>query len=79
MILAFSVEEIESKPTPTQCSTASEKERWRLVQEVMRTSLEKEQASRVVGMRKLGAWMKWEQPVERKDTWIDIEIELSED
>ncbi len=56
----------------TQYESASRKERQRLVQEEVRASVEEEQTSRAVAMRQQGAWMKWEQAMERNVTWKDI-------
>lgn len=58
--------------TPTRYNTSNEKERWRLVQEEVRASVEEERASRIVAMKKQGAWMKWEQAMDQKVTWQDI-------
>ncbi len=56
----------------TQYDSASGKERQRLVQEEVQASVEEEQTSRAVAMRQQGAWMKWEQAMERSVTWMDI-------
>ncbi len=56
----------------TQYDSASRKERQRLVQEEVRASVEEERYSRAVAMRQQGAWMKWEQAMERSVTWKDI-------
>lgn len=52
--------------------TASGRERQRLVQEEVQASVEEEQTSRAVAMGQQGAWMKWEQAIERSVTWKDI-------
>ncbi len=56
----------------TRYESVSRKERQRLVQEEVRASVEEEQTSRAVAMRQQGAWMKWEQAMERSVTWKDI-------
>ena len=58
--------------TLTQYDTASRKERWKLLQEEVRASVEEERASRTVAMKQQGAWMKWEQAMEWNVTWQDI-------
>ncbi|KAK0146299.1 hypothetical protein N1851_014401 [Merluccius polli] len=52
--------------------SASGRERQRLVQEEVRASVEEERTSRAVAMRQQGAWMNWEQAMERSVTWKDI-------
>ncbi|XP_059199347.1 uncharacterized protein LOC131979398 [Centropristis striata] len=56
----------------TRFDRASGRERQRLVQEEVRASVEEERTSRAVAMRQQGAWMKWEQAMERSVTWKDI-------
>ncbi|RXN12199.1 reverse transcriptase [Labeo rohita] len=58
--------------TATRYNLASGRERQRLVEEEVRTSVEEERTSRAVAMRQQGAWMKWEQAMERNVTWKDI-------
>ncbi len=43
-----------------------------LVQEEVRALVEEERTSRAVAMRQQGAWIKWEQAMERSVTWKDI-------
>ncbi|KAK0146184.1 hypothetical protein N1851_014501 [Merluccius polli] len=52
--------------------SASGRERQRLVQEEVRASVDEERTSRAVAMRQQGAWMNWEQAMERSVTWKDI-------
>ncbi len=56
----------------TRYDSASGKERQKLVQEEVRASVEEERTSRAVAMRQQGAWMKWEQAMERSVSWKDI-------
>ncbi len=56
----------------TRYDSASGKERQRLVQEEVRASVEEERTNRAVAMRQQGAWMKWEQAMERSVTWKNI-------
>lgn len=56
----------------TRFDCASGVERQKLVQEEVRASVEEERTSRAVAMRQQGAWMKWEQAMERRVTWKDI-------
>ncbi|RXN04375.1 reverse transcriptase [Labeo rohita] len=58
--------------TANRYDLASGRERQRLVQEEVRASVEEERSSRAVAMRQQGAWMKWEQAMERNVTWKDI-------
>ncbi|XP_058485986.1 uncharacterized protein LOC131459868 [Solea solea] len=48
------------------------KDRRALIQEEVRASVEEERSSRMVGMRQQGAWMRWEQAVERKISWVEL-------
>lgn len=43
-----------------------------MVQEEVRASVEEERTSRAMAMRRQGAWMKWEQAMERSVTWKNI-------
>lgn len=56
----------------TQDDLASRRQRQRLVQEEVRASVEEEWTSRAMAMRQQGAWMKWEQAMERSVTWKNI-------
>lgn len=48
------------------------KDRRKLVQEEVPAAVEEEQAGRMVGMRQQGAWIRWEQAVERKVIWTEL-------
>lgn len=58
--------------TPNRCITASEKDRSRLVRDEVRALVEEERVSKVVAMKKQGAWMKWEQAMDQKVAWQDL-------
>lgn len=55
--------------TATRYDCASGRERQKLVQDEVRASVEEERTSRAVAMRQQGAWMRWEQAMERSVTW----------
>ncbi|XP_054626149.1 uncharacterized protein LOC129178189 [Dunckerocampus dactyliophorus] len=48
------------------------KERRRLVQEEVRAAVEETRTCKAVGMKHQGAWMRWENAVERKVTWAEL-------
>lgn len=52
--------------------TIKGKERRRLVQEEVRAVVEEERTCRTVGMRQQGAWIQWENAIERKVTWAEL-------
>lgn len=52
--------------------TIKGKERRHLVQEEVRAVIEEERTCRTVGMRQQGAWIRWENAVERKVTWAEL-------
>ncbi len=52
--------------------TIKGKERRRLVQEEVRAVVEEERTCRTVGMRQQGAWIRWENAIERKVTWAEL-------
>lgn len=58
--------------TSTHYEIANGRERQRLTQVVVRASVEEERTSRAVSMKQQGAWIKWEQAMERHITWKDI-------
>lgn len=53
-------------------TTASGKERWKLVEEEVYASVVEEGASRAVAMQQQSACMKWKQTTERNFTWQDM-------
>lgn len=48
------------------------RERQKFVQDEVQASVEEERTSRAVAMRQQGAWMRWEQAMERSVTWKEI-------
>ncbi len=48
------------------------KERCHLVQEEVRAVTEEERTCRTVGMRQQGAWIRWENAIERKVIWAEL-------
>lgn len=58
-------------PTP-QYEKAKGKERRRLVQGKVRAEVEVWRTNRAIGLRKQGAWTRWEQAINRKVTWTDL-------
>ncbi|XP_031418446.1 uncharacterized protein LOC105897391 [Clupea harengus] len=59
-----------SFPTP-QMNTRG-KEGRRLVQEEVRAAVEETRTCKAVGMKQQGAWMRWENAIERKVTWAEL-------
>ncbi|XP_028292553.1 uncharacterized protein LOC114455485 [Gouania willdenowi] len=56
----------------THFNKAKKRERRALILEEVRAGLEEKRASQMVGMRQQGAWMRWEQALERKITWTEL-------
>lgn len=55
-----------------QVSRAQGKERHQLLQEEVRAGVEEERVSRAVGLKRQGAWTRWESTLQRKVTWANI-------
>ncbi len=58
--------------TTPHIDTIKGKERRCLVQEEVRAVVEEERTCRTVGMRQQGAWIRWENAIERKVTWAEL-------
>lgn len=57
---------------PPPALNPSGKERRHLIQEEARAAVEETRTSKAVGLKQQGAWMRWENAVERKVTWAEI-------
>ena len=60
-----------NKPRPLY-NQVQGKERLQLVQDEDRSEAEEARTSQMVGMQQQGAWMRWEQALDRKITWSEL-------